>query len=100
MGLERCLSHQRSVAFAEDPGLIPSIHMVAHNHLYLLSLEIWHPVLIATGTRDECSAHTGETFIHMKWNLKKIKITFVYSGKYIYTCKKFEELQGPGLTLF
>jgi hypothetical protein len=54
-------------ALAEDPGLIPSTHMVAHNHFKLYFQGIWHPLLATPGI--PCiDTHAGQALIN------KIKI--------------------------
>ena len=60
------------VAFAENPGLIPSTHMVAHNHLELQFQEMQY-------------LHEGKTLIHItQVNLKKVQKNYTFLDmKYI-----------------
>ena len=47
------------VALAEDLGLTPSIHMVAHSHMWTPVLGELIPVLLTSkGTRHVCAAYT------------------------------------------
>jgi hypothetical protein len=47
----------------EDPGLIPSTHMVAYNHLQLQFQEVLCPLLTAKDTSSHMvQTHTGSTF--------------------------------------
>lgn len=64
------------VSLAEDVGLVPITHMVAHNHL--LTSVLWDPMPSSDLCRDAHGPHTllaGKTFIYIKQiNLKNKRI--------------------------
>lgn len=56
-GAGKMISRFRTQAnLPEHPGLIPSPHTVAHNHLQLQG--IWHPLLNSEGARHTSGSHT------------------------------------------
>lgn len=53
------------VALSEDPGLVPSLYMVAYSYLFQ---GILHPLLLSSGTSHACGTHAHmHTHTHTTW---------------------------------
>lgn len=62
----------RSLAvLLEDPGLIPSIHMIVHNYLKLQFQKVPCPLLTSKDIRHTCKLN-----VHIHKNIKKKRETF------------------------
>lgn len=65
-GLERWLEFSALATFVEDPDLVPSIYLVAHNQLTVHGIPC--PLLAFVGTRN---AHSAQAYRQVKDPLMK-----------------------------